>query len=234
MTSAVFVPSQNRMYVLLGNVDLTKVDPAGWYTLCGPSKSTIVAIDTTTDMLVSLSGTGPGGGIELDGYNPPINANALVYDAARHRLVVMHAGCNANNDGEPGEMRQRIVESVDLATGKVTTLLDLNDHSFPSTLVYADAGRAAIGFGGQAFFWNPQESKLGNEIPGGLGVFAFDGKDALVGARIPYDEEWNPGPVEIVRVPLSNSATAESVEVLGDPISNDSVWLSSAEIWPLR
>ncbi|MCL2776385.1 MAG: hypothetical protein FWD73_00165 [Polyangiaceae bacterium] len=234
MTSAVFVPAKNLLYVLLGNVDLTKVAPDGYTIVCSESKPTIIAIDMTTDSLVDLGGTGPGGGIVLAGYNPPINGNAFVYDAALDRLIVMHAGCNiANDDGSPGDIQQRIIEGVDLATGQASTLLSLNNYGFPVMLAYADASRAAVGFYGQTFFWNPQSNTLGIEIPGGIDAFAFDGNNSIVGAQKNYDTDS----IDIVRVPFPAAGDEDVVpivETIGEnPFTNNAgTYLSGAEVWP--
>src|SRR5262249_49937433 len=85
MTSAVYVPAKKRVVVLLGNADLGRtvkvVGPFGDETklLCAQLKPSIIAIDVDTDRVVSLGGKAPGGGIALEGYNPPLGT-PLIYD----------------------------------------------------------------------------------------------------------------------------------------------------------
>jgi hypothetical protein len=234
MTSALYVPSKKRIYVLLGNIDLVKVASDGYTALCADTKPSIVAIDTTTGQLASLGGTAPGGGIALEGYNPPLGTS-LAYDAARDRLLVLSAGCNKDlGGGNAGAIERRRVEEIDLATKQVKTLLPLDTEGFPAGMVFIDGTRAAISFFGQAFFWNPSQTTLGAEIPGGLDFAAHDGKGNLVGARATYLADGGPGPVEVLSVPFADGGVdASSITKLGEnPFTNNAGFLSGAEMWP--
>ena len=235
MTSALYVPSKKRIYVLLGNIDLTKVAVDGSTALCADTKPTIIAIDTTTGQLAPLGGTGPGGGITLDGYNPPLGT-PLWYDAARDRLLVLSAGCNKDTGGGvAGPIQKRRIEEVDLATRGVKTLLNLDTSGFPTGMVFVDGTRAAVLFYGQSFLWNPASTSLGTEIPGGLDYAAYDGKNSLVGIRATYLADSGVGPKEIVSVPFGADAgvDASSVQKLGqDPFTNNGGFMSGAEMWP--
>lgn len=235
LVAAVHVASKNRLFVLVGNTDLSKASPDGFSLFCTAAKPLIVAIDTTTDTVVSLGGTGPKGSIELPGYNPPVNGNALAYDPALERLVVLQAGCNADAGGTPGAMQQREVDFVDLKTGQASVALALNDKGFPTPLVYVDQDRAAVGFFGPANFWDPKATTLGAEIPGGLGSFAYAGDNKLVGARDVYQADGGKS-IEIVRVPFTAAATVDpqSVEKLGEnPFTDNSgFFLSNVAVWP--
>lgn len=234
MTSAVHVPSKKRIYVLLGNTDLKKVALDGFTALCADTKPSVVAIDTTTGQLVALGGTAPGGGIALGGYNPPLGT-PLWYDAARERLLVLSAGCNTDTGGGvAGPIQKRRIEEVDLATQQVKTLLSLDDKGFPAGMTFVDGTRGAVFFFGQAFFWNPSQTTLGAEIPGGLDFAAHDGKGNLVGARATYLGDGGKGPLEILAVPLGDAgADAAAARKLGEnPFTNNAGFLSGAEMWP--
>jgi hypothetical protein len=234
MTSAVYVASKKRVYVLLGNYDRTTVGPPDYSLLCKSTKASVIALDSTTGQLVSLGGTAPGGGIALEGYNPTVTA-PLVYDAARDRLLVFQGGCT-DPGGAPGNVVKRGVEELDLATSKVKTLIQLNDKGFPGTFVFMDGNRAALTFffPNQAFFWNPSQTTLGPEIPGSLDSASHDGKGNLVGARKATIDGGDG--IEVVSVPYASDAgtlDAAAVQKLGvNPFTNNGGYLGGAEVWP--
>jgi hypothetical protein len=233
MTSAVYVPSKRRVYVLLGNADLTRYVTTNdnTYLLCTAAlKPSIVAIDVDTDKVVSLGGTAGGGGIALEGYNPPLGS-PLVYDEANDRLLVLNAGCNEElGDGGVGGVIRRSVEQVSLADGHTTTLLSLNDQEFPSTLAYADSDHAALAFFFQGFLWNPREATLGAPILPGIDLVAVDGKGAFFGTRSTY-VDGGPGPVEVLALPPGD---AGSTLVLSGPFTKLGGYVAGIEAWPHR
>lgn len=234
-TSALWVPSKKRLYVLLANLDYKKVATDGYTALCAATRPSIVGIDVEKDEIVSLGGTGPGGSILLDGYNPPLGAS-FVYDPAADRLLVLEGGCNLDDgDGGAGAVSRRRVEEVKLATGQVRTLVSLDDKDFPTGLAFADGRRAAVAFWGRAFFWNPEDAQLGAEIPGGLGALSFDGKGNVVGARVAYLTDGGRGPIEVVSVPFTDAGTvdaASTTSLATNPFSDNSGYLGGAEVWP--
>jgi hypothetical protein len=237
MTSAVYVPDQGRMYVLLANYDSTKIAPDGYTALCADTAPTIVGIDVITHQIVSLGGTGPGGSIALGGYNPALGS-PLWYDAPGKRLLVLSAGCNLEDaDGGAGAVSRRRVEEVDLATGQVKTLLLLDTRGFPASFVYVDATRAALSFYGDgAFFWNPAAATLGAPIPGGLDFLASDGNGNVVGPRATYLADGGTA-IEVVSVPFSDAGAIDAAAVtkLGEnPFTDNRGFLSGAETWPRR
>lgn len=222
MTSAIYVPSKNRVYVLLANVDLKKVATDGYTALCATSKPAIIAIDPTTDQVV-------GNPIMLEGYNPPLGT-PFWYDAAKERFLVLSAGCNLDNGtGGAGAVARRRVESVDIATGKVTTLLDLNAQGFPGAFEYIDETHAAIAFFGQGFYWNPTTTTLGAEIPGGVDFLA-GAKTKLFGARSSM-VDGGPGPVDIISSDLADGGIASPTLIMSDPFTKRG-YMSSSSVWP--
>jgi len=236
MTSAYYVASKKRIYVLLGNYDRTTVAPPDYALICKSTKASIVAIDTTTGQLVSLGGTAPGGGIALENYNPVVGT-PMAYDAARDRLLVFQGGCNTDaGGGAAGPMTKRAVEEVDLATGQVKTLVHLDDKGFPGSFVFVDGNRAALSFffPNQAFFWDPSQTTLGAEIPGALDYVAHDGKGNIVGGRRSTVDGG--AVVDILSVPFTSAdggVDAATVQTLGqNPFTTNSGFLGGAEVWP--
>ncbi len=228
MTSAVYVPSKKRVYVLLGNIDFTKYVPAEGKLLCTTLKPSIIAIDVDTDQVVSLGGTAPGGGIALEGYNPPLGS-PLVYDAARDRFLVLQAGCNADlGDGKPGDMTRRRVEEVDLATGAVKTLLPLDDRDFPSSLAFVSNEHAAVAFGYVGYHWDPRQTTLGPEIEGGIDLVATDGRGGFVGTHQLYFGDGGTS-LQVLSVPTTDAGAKVVTE---NPFSKPGDYIAGVEAWP--
>ena len=237
MTSALYVPSKKLIYVLLGGWDRNKVALDGFTALCATSKPSIIAIDPDTNMVVSLGGTAPGGGIALVGYSPALG-NALVYDAARDRMLVFNSGCNADmGGGVAGAVTRRTVDEANLATKQSKTLLTVNDLGYPGTLALLDGNRAALTFffPNQAFFWDPSAPVLGPEIPGSLDYGAFAKNGDLVGGRRATIDGG--AVIQVRSVPYTSgdggSLDAAAVQTLGtNPFTSNSGFVGGAEVWP--
>lgn len=236
MTSAIYVPSKKRIYVVLGNYDRTTVGPPDYSLICKSTKASIIAIDTTTGQLVSLGGTAPGGGIALENYNPVLGT-PLAYDAPRDRLLVFQGGCNTDaGGGAAGPLTKRAVEEVDLATGQTKTLVHLDDKGFPGSFVFVDGNRAALTFffPNQAFFWDPSQTTLGAEIPGAFDYVTHDGKGNIVGGRRGMVDGG--AVIDILSVPFTagdGGVDAAAVQTLGsNPFTANGGFLGGAEVWP--
>lgn len=234
MTSAVYVPSKKKIFVLLGNADLgrtvTVQGPFGPETklLCASTlKPTIIAIDPETDTIASLGGAGPMGSIPLEGYNPPLGT-PLIYDAAFDRLLVLNAGCSAAlGDGGAGGIVRRSVEQVDLATGAVKTLLSLNDKEFPSTLAYVAPDQAALAFYFEGYRWDPRSSTIGAPIAGGMDLIVRD-RGGFVGTRTATTDAGSV--LEVVTLPAGD---AGATVVSQNPFSKPGGYVAGIETWPL-
>jgi len=226
MTSAVYVAAKKRLYVTLANVDKTTIVPPNYDLPCSAAlASTVVAIDTDTDALVSLGGSGVGGGIPLAGYNVAFGARSF-YDAAADRLLVLTTGC-----GPFGATEKRGIDEVTLANGQSKTLVDLTTKGFPGAFERAGA-RFLVGLDGQVFPWDPSKTTLEAAVPNAPGSFAFDGVDRIVGARKKPGVDGGPGSIEIVRVPLQGDAGAETLTV--NPFTDNGGFIGSVEVWPKR
>lgn len=235
MTSAVFVPSKRRVYVLLGNADFTRVHTSGGITklVCTSTLvPSIIAIDVDTDAIVDLGGTAPGGGIALSGYNPTLGT-PLVYDAVLDRLLVLEAGCNEESmDGGAGPaVLRRRVEQVDLATGAVTTLLPLESNGFPSSLAFASGEHAALAFFFDGYLWDPRQKTLGPAIEDGMDLVASDGRGAFVGTRQVYLDDGGTGPLQVVAIPASDT---RPVPIVDNPFAKAGGYVAGIEVWPQR
>jgi hypothetical protein len=183
MAAAVYIAAKQRLYVVLGNFDLTKTpliqsDP---FTPCQTAKPKLVTIDTTTDTVV-------GTAIQLDGYNPLFGGT--FYDADRDRLLVVHAGCNVDLplDAGKGPLLRREVDEVVLATGATQRVLDLVTKGYPSGLAILDAKNVILGFdfGFEARTWDVTTAALGAQIPNAPDTFVYDGKGNLLGTKSQY------------------------------------------------
>ncbi|MGH7296187.1 MAG: hypothetical protein ACRELB_14695 [Polyangiaceae bacterium] len=203
----VYVAAQNRVYAVLGNIDRFDVVNQGYNLLCANTTPTVIAIDTTSDTLVDLNGAAPGDGWPLVGYNPAQGPTGFAYDPATGpagRLLVLEAGCNeVDADGGVGALVKREVESIDLATGQATRLLDLTGGGFPYNLTYVDAHHAVVA-ADQVYAWDPTTTSLGAPIANAPESFVYDGAGNLVGMNTDYDADGGVTGYEVVSTALAD------------------------------
>ena len=216
MTAAVYDASRKRVYVALGNIDINLVDPEGFFLLCAGTQSTIVAIDTTNDTLVNLGGSGPGGGIVLNGYSPQTATfGGLVLDSANDRLLVFSTGCNAPGTGDAGAgpLSGRVIEAVDLKTNLTTLLLDANTQPYPGQFFYLDGAHALVQFGYGAFSttyaWDPTQSTLGAAYAATPDVFDLDGKGHFLGPQSTIAGDGGAGPTNVIAVDVGDGGVTQ-------------------------
>ncbi len=216
MSGAVFDSSRNRLYVALGNIDIYDVDPQGYFLLCANTKSTLVAIDTTNDTLVNLGGSGPGGGIALNGYGPQSGyLGGVVLDATGDRILILSGGCNApTTDGGTGALSGRVVEAVDLKTNTTETLLDASAKEYPGQFLYIDQTHALVQFGFGAFsttyHWDPTQTTLGAALATTPDVFDYDKTGArILGPQSTLASDGGAGPTNVIAVTLADGGVAE-------------------------
>ncbi len=228
MTAAYYHAGRKRLYVLLGSVDRRRFDFNSGALICSGLSSSLVAIDTTTDTLVSLGGAALGGGITLPGYNPPPGVK-MGYDATNDRLLVLHDGCNKNLDaGAAVNLQQRQVDEVRLATGVASKVLDLNGGAYPTQFALVNAELAVIGTYAGTFFWSTGTAKLGAAIPNAPDTFTLDADGNLVGVSQTYFMDGGAGPINLVRVTSDGGSTTlgSSVQTLKSP-----VYIGGVDVW---
>ncbi len=229
MVSAVYVASQHRLLVLLGNLDLFNTDPLGFFTLCGTTHSEIVAIDTDTDALVSASdGGATAAPVLLGGFN----GVALLNDVTRNRLLAISAGCNdpgPPDAGTPGPTHMREIDTFDLSTGATTVALDLDSNGYPGEYAFTDATHVAIGFdfGASANLWDVTTNALGASLPNAPGTFTYDGQGNLFGASTSYFADGGSA-TSLVSMRLDDGG----VTTFGPaPFRNPTGFFESADLW---
>jgi hypothetical protein len=235
--AGVYVASRKRLYVLLDNVDLSKVASDGFTYLCSSLKSSILAIDTDTDAVVSAGGAGPGGSILINAHNTPLGVD-LFYDGTKDSLLVLGAGCNVDTGGGvAGAVTRRIVEEVALGSGARSTRLDLNAQGFPGGFQVASPTLAFIGFFGALYAWDPRTTTLGAQIPGNLESFVWDGKGTMYGTRTVFGADGG-STIEVVKTQLpipdaGADAGPPVITIATDPFASPKGgFLNGAEIWP--
>jgi hypothetical protein len=234
--AGVYVAAQQRVYVLLGNIDRFDVVDDGYDLLCTTSTPTIIAIDTTSDSLVDLNGTAPGHGWPLVGYSPVFGSGAMVYDpltsadgGSYGRLLVLDAGCyTVTPDGGAGALTEREIESIDLGTGQATELLDLTSAPFPTSLTYVDAHHAVVQLD-TAYAWDPTTTTLGPAIPNAPEAFAYDGQGHLLGVSGVYGPDGGMTGYSVVSVAVADGGVTQ----LGsDPFQLTNGFVGGAALWP--
>jgi hypothetical protein len=216
LAMAVFVPAKKKVFVLAGNLDRTATSG------CPQLEPSIFAIDVATDAVVSLAGKGAAGSIELAGYD----AFELRYDAPFDRLLAVSRGCVES----PGQVRRRLIEQVDLATGAVKTLLTLESKEAPTGLALLDGVHAIVTFASSAFHWSSHEPTLGPAVEGGLDVAALDGRGGLAGAR----RRSLDGGRALDLVSVSTDPDGGVAVLTTNPFSTPGGRAASLEPWPHR
>jgi hypothetical protein len=233
MSAGVYVPSKNLVYVLLGNINRNNVSSDGYTLLCSNTVATVMAIDTTTDQIVSLTGGNSWGAIALSGYNP-LFGGGFAYDAANDRLLVVHAGCNVSADGGTGALTGRIIEEVSLFTGTTKKLLDANTMGFPGSFVYVDAHRAIVQYSApdfsstSAYVWDPASPTLGGKIANAPDSFVYDGRGNLLGLKTSYLADGG-SRIDVVSVRV---ADGQSTTLGSNPFSLSGGFVGGVDLWP--
>jgi hypothetical protein len=230
--AGVYVAGQQRVYVLLGNINRNDVVNDGYDLLCSSTTPTIIAINTATNTLVDLNGSAAGNGWPLVGFSPAFGAGALAYDpstGASGRLLVLDNGCYGTaTDGGLGALTKREVEQVDLGTGTATELLDLTAQQFPSGLTYIDAHHAIVQLD-TAYLWDPTTTTLGAAIPNAPDEFVYDGVGNLLGVTSNYGADGGFEGYSVVSV----AVPAGTVTMLGsNPFSLTGGFLGGVSLWP--
>jgi hypothetical protein len=248
MTAGWYDASNQRVYVLLGNINRGDVACNGYCQLCSSTSPTLVAIDTTTDTLVPLhgdAGVGAGeagatdasvgdagvasSGYVLQGYDPAFGSSPMVYDAANNRLLVLETGCNVlGGDGGAGALVKREVEAVSLVDGSTQVLLDLTSAAFPEAIFYMDPHHVILQLD-TAYMWDPTTTTLGPAIPNAPDTFSVDGQGNLLGVTQNYSPDGGPAGISI----LSVSSGDGGVTMLGqNPFSLTNGFIGGAQVWP--
>jgi hypothetical protein len=230
--AGVYVAAQQRVYVLLGNINRNDVVDNGFDLLCSSTTPTVIAINTSTNTLVDLNGSAAGNGWPLVGFSPAFGPGALAYDSqtgAMGRLLVLDNGCYATAaDGGVGALTKREVEQVDLGTGTATKLLDLTTQAFPSGLTYIDAHHAIVELD-TAYQWDPTSTTLGAAIPNAPDAFVYDGVGNLLGVTSNYAADGGFEGYSVVSVAVPSG----TVTMLGsNPFSLTGGFLGGVALWP--
>lgn len=240
MAGAIYDQTRNRLYVALANIDLTLVDPQGYFQICSPTKSTLIAIDTTTDKLVDLGGTGPGGGVVLNGRSPQLGlSGGMAYDALGDRILILSTGCNLQlGDGGTGALVGRVIDAITLKDNTAHLLLDMNQGDFPGQMLYIDQHTAYVQTGfppyAQVFAWDPATTKLGAPLAVAPDVFGYDSKsNALVGPLTPILVDGGVAPAQVVSVSLADAGPdASGVKVLSaKPFTENGGYFGNATLY---
>jgi hypothetical protein len=237
--AGVYVASQQRVYVVLGNINRNDVANGGYNLECANTTATIIAIDTTSNTLVDLNGSAAGNGWALPGYDPILGQGAIAYDpatGANGRILVLEAGCNqVESDGGLGPLVKSEVDAIDLATGTASKLVDLSAavggaSGFPAGLAYIGAHQAIVFFYGSANAWDPTTDSLGASIPNVPDTLAaYGGNGNLVGLNGLYAADGGFEGYGVVSVAIADGG----VTTLGpNPFTVDAGYPTGVTPWP--
>jgi hypothetical protein len=237
MTAGWYDAANQRVYVLLGNINRGDVACDGYCQLCSSTSPTLIAIDMTTDSLVPLGGdagadAGDAGvasaGSVLPGYAPAFGASPMVYDATNNRLLVLETGCNTvAEDGGVGPLVKRQVDAVSLTDGSSEMLLDLTTAQFPQGIYFIDPHHVILQLD-TAYTWDPATTTLGPAIPNAPDTFSLDGQGNLVGVTENYGTDGGLSGISVISVSGDGGVTT-----LGqNPFSLSNGFVGGAQVWP--
>jgi hypothetical protein len=228
----VYVAAQQRVYVLLGNVNRFDTLTDGSDVTCTSSTPTVVAIDATTDTLVDLNGSAAGSGWPLPGYAPARGLDVLAYEPQTGpggRLLVIEAGCYLPaDDGGGGVLAKREVDAIDLTTGQTQVLLDLTASAPPKGLTYIDVHHAIVQLD-SAYLWDPTTTSLGPVIPGAPDAFAYDGAGNLVGVKVNHAADGGFAGIDVISVRADGGAVTK---LASNPFSLSGGSIGAVVLWP--
>ncbi|CAN5680022.1 hypothetical protein BH09MYX1_BH09MYX1_21820 [soil metagenome] len=233
MSGAVFDPLRKRLYVALANVDLKRF--LGFDLECPQTTSTLVAIDTTTDAIVGLGGSGPGGSVSLKGRSIQFGTQGgVVFDGVKDRIFVVTTGCAVKGDAG-NVLVGRGIEAVDLKTNVSTLLLDGSQLDFPGAFAYESEHVAYVAFGfgafGTTYHWDPAVPTLGPAFAKAPDTFAFDRKGAqLLGPQSTTAADGGTGPIMILSVPTSGDAGVTTI--VTSPFLDPGFYLGNVTVVP--
>lgn len=139
--SSLFDATTGRAYFVLDRIDQnTAYQNPGYLLECPAEPGLIVAVDPATDTLVDLNGSDAGTGGHALGL---VSHGALVQDPGSGKALAIAAGCFATTDGGSPRSKQG-VESIDLQTGVVTTVLAPSTENYLNYVEILAPGSALI------------------------------------------------------------------------------------------
>lgn len=210
--------ANGRLIVALAHHDNSQTT-AGGQPRCGASKPTIIAIDPTTDQLQQLVPGAATSGVALLGDRPLVGG--MWFDAMRDRLLILHGGCSldAPAPGSPEGLRGRELDAVDVMTGTVTKIFDLDRAPLELTRVGQNDALLRFGAGTASASsslvqrLNLLDDALEAALPGAFDAITTDRSGRVVG--IPD----NPGRSsrELVHLLLDGGPAPHLVDLGGAP-----------------
>ena len=226
--------SQSKIWVVLGNANSPAYPP-----LCAPEyHPTVVAIDTTSDTLVSnLTYT-------LQGYGLAFGTQAVVFDSANDRLLIASEGCNDPADAgdggvTDGPLDEAYIEQVPLSgsdAGSASILLHLSPANSPTAFIWGDSTHAYLQMAtGTTYAWDStQGDTLGAAIPNAPDTFVWDGHGLLGPKSMPVGEDGGVSFAVISVDPADGGVTTIATDPFtpapADPFAQEA-W-QSIDLWP--
>jgi hypothetical protein len=193
IADAVYDPNQKIAYFVLQRIDRNTVVAPDYQLACPKAAGLIVGIDTTTDEIVDLNGSGAGKAIELT----LVSQNSLSVNADGTFLYMAASGCY-----EDGTLKHQGVEVVDLSDGSTTVAYAPEGSDYLAKLILIGGSDALLGTFDSlgATHWNTldiaKNDLVGAELKDVPQAVTFDGtdllgvqvlKDTTVGSVVRYD-----------------------------------------------
>ena len=173
ISEGVYDPNSKIAYFVLQRIDLNSYDES-FRLPCSKNPGLVIGVDTDTDEVVDLNGSGAGKAIELK----LVNQRSLSVNSDGSALYMLADGCY---DGD--SKISRGVEVVDLSDGSTTVAYEAPGNDYLSRMILLGGPDALLESLDDTFatHWNKLEigGKLGAEIHDVPQAVSFDGTDLL-------------------------------------------------------
>jgi hypothetical protein len=206
--SGMYDPVSGRAYFVLQRIDLTTVQAPDYQLRCSAVPGLLVALDPTTDTVVSADDAGAGTPLSLAA------PTTLAFDQAKREVLLAANGCFETADGGAQLVRHGI-ESVDLMSGSASVPFSPATGDVANRFLILDAARGVLQglddfYSAHYYSWDRENDTLGAELSGVPEAPVAETPSTLIGLRSATVDGGSR--VDVVRYRVSTGASSVVIE----------------------